>query len=210
MFVAALLCGCDSPAPPASPPPALPESAQAEEAPLREAFGLPLPPRVKEIRRADLQVTVDTDMTLRQLELFFKPRATDYEVLFVNGTLQIIGLREGMARASASYIAGTMSHVRIYYNAPRAEGEVNAPAQLVQGEPAPLSPGVDTSQRPQRRAPYQPPRRGEEVKIMTEDGRQLAPGARWGEPYFPPEGSPLHDETHRSNWGRPFGEWISY
>jgi hypothetical protein len=205
---ALLLLGCRQEAPTTTEPPPLPALASAEEASPRDAFGLPLPPRIKELRRYDDQITVDTDMTLRQLELFFKPRATDYEVLMVNGTLQIIGLREGMARASASYVAGTMSHIRIYYNAPRELGEVNAPPE---GTPAPDPTKPAAAQaRSTRRAPYKPPVRGEAVDLRTDDGRLLAPGAKWGEPYYPPKGTPLHDETHRSNWGRPFGEWLSY
>jgi hypothetical protein len=202
---AMLLLGCRQEAPAPTPPPQLP-SVQDEQGPsTRIAFGLPLPPRIKELRRSDAQITVDTDMTLRQLEMFFKPRAIDYEVLMVNGTLQIIGLREGMARASASYLAGTMSHVRIYYNAPRDPSEVNQP---IEGTPAPAKRPAQAQTT--RRTPHQPHTPGSPVELRTRSGELLAPGARWGEPYMPPPGTPLHDESQRSNWGRPFGQWIPY
>jgi hypothetical protein len=48
---------------------------------------------------------------------------------------------------------------------------------------------------------------GSPVELKTPDGDLLAPGARWGEPYTPPEGSPLDQPRFEANFGQPFGEW---
>lgn len=59
----------------------------------------------------------------------------------------------------------------------------------------------------ERRADWLEELHGQPVELRTRDGEKLAPGAYWGEPYTPPEGSPLHQERLRHNFGEPFGDW---
>ncbi len=189
---------CDQPQPPAPAPapattPVTPSAEQAQA--LREVYGLPLPPRVRSIKRRELTTLVETDMRINALEehLTRALRGSEFEVLRVQDTLRVVGLRSGMPSLEAAYIRGNRTNIMMIYHLIRPEeGYKDLPDDKV-----PI-------QIQNMREPY---KYGEEVKLRTPDGKLLAPGARWGLPYTPPPGSPLHTRRHSSNWGRPFGAW---
>jgi hypothetical protein len=168
----------------------------------REAYGLPLPPQVSSVRRDSDQVRVVTTMTLDELAEFYESRLQDYEVLRPPQKIRVLGLRSYMPEIHGHRFAGT---VRLFYTHerdPKAEGSV--------ADKDDRKAGVLESARAQKQTkPLHERKKGEKVMDRTADGELLAPGARWGEPYTPPPGTPLHKERYKSNWGKPYGEWVA-
>lgn len=192
------------------------ESEEGEErsmAEKREVFGLPLPPEYLSIQREELHARVATKMNLDELEAFFATRLQDYEVLRVGVRLQVLPLRPYSPSIDAYHFGGRRSHVVVNYRLPldqtsreREEKEQQEFQALVERARA------EKGNPPRRRNQGERPEwlddlQGQPVELRTEDGQLLAPGARWGVPYTPPKGSPLHTPRNIHNFGRPFGDW---
>ena len=189
----------------------------------REAFGMPLPPEVTSVRRDAQRVRVTTRMKMDDLQAFFESRLVDYEVFRVGNRLEMIPLRPHSPRAVARYFTDYRSHIIVEYRpAPdlaeleraRIPGVEPEGEQEASGEQAPTV-RVVTRERERPKSHANEPSwledlRGRPVELRTETGELLAPGAVWGEPYVPPEGSPLHTRRNRHNFGRPFGDWIAH
>lgn len=190
--------GCDSEEPPERKQVAeKPEQTDAPKeeadkpAPRTEAFGLPFPPKVTKVEDRGKKVRVRTDTPLAEIQKFFETRLTDFEILTPGYEVRAVGLRDYMPEV---YAYGVGSQTYVVYIPPK-----NKPAEAAKD-------GSEASKAPEKEPPSEP-KYGEKVLDRTSDGRLLAPGARWGQPYTPPPGSPLHQERYRSNFGRPFGEW---
>lgn len=186
----------------------------------RTAYGLPLPPKVADRREYERSIQVQTRMKLEEIIDFFRshPSVTDYEILQPKDwKFRMVGLQEFMPEVEG-YQYGPLVHLT--YRPARTEPEPPEPAA---DEPDQrVRPAAKTDQRPddpaasQRRSsePWERSfntagsrKQGEPVRLETPEGELLAPGAKWGEPYTPPEGSPLHKDRYRSNFGRDFGDW---
>lgn len=189
----------------------------------REAFGLPLPPEVISVRRTDQRVRATTNLSMQELREFFEARLIDYEILHVGARLEILPLRPHSSKATAYYFLGNRSHIVVEYFPPPDLAEQERVAEFSKMVVARME--EQAAENPQFRRDK--PRRervqthhdqplwveslyGEPVELRTPDGELLAPGARWGQPYTPPEGSPLHSSRNRHNFGRPFGDWKSH
>jgi hypothetical protein len=168
---------------------------------MRSAFGLPLPPSVRGIEERGDEIRVKTRMSLDEIEAFFKTRLTDYEVLRPGDQVRAVGLREFMPQVYA-YPYGPYSFV-VYMPAPTPDEAADGADDAANAKQA----SAKTKAAPKVK-PLSKRKRGEPVMDRTSDGELLAPGARWGEPYTPPPGSPLHKEHLRSNFGQPYGEWV--
>ncbi|MFP4598273.1 MAG: hypothetical protein ACOC9W_04535 [Persicimonas sp.] len=182
-----------------------PEEERAEVR--REAYGLPFPPSVLSIRDRQQKVLVETDMSLDQLEAFFEARLTDYELIEPRHQLRAVGLRDYMPQLYA-YASGRRRTTVVYL--PAADAPEEADDDTAQAANDPSSDNAKkrtTSKRPSNFTPPSQRRKGEPVTDLTDDGQPLAPGARWGEPYTPPKGSPLHQKRFESNFGKNYGEW---
>lgn len=180
-----VLVGCKDDPPPApkkAPEPAAqvdePSSPSIQEQ--REAFGLPLPPEIIDIRRKDLMIVAHTRLSLAEVAKFYEGKLPDHEVIEERRSRQYIPLRETLPELYAF------------------QGAYSAPTRLRFRIDKPVIP-------PEQRVEIKP---GDPVNFKLPDGRDLAPGAVYGEPYFPPPGSPLSDKRYRSNWGKPFGQWV--
>lgn len=156
---------------------------------MRQAFGLPFPPDVQYVRKGPRFVEVGTNLSLEELERFFKGRLVDYEYLHPHQTqLRIIGLRAHMPQIRITN-RSSRQPIAVRYIEQFAAVAAEAKTQAEPAEPA------------------EEPEKGDPVQIKMPDGKLLAPGARWGEPYTPPPTSPLYQERYRANFGKPFGEW---
>ena len=187
------------------------DATRGDEARARQnAFGLPLPPRVLSIERHDRQVRVKTDMTMRQLELFYQGALKDYEVIVTSNALKAYALRPNMPWVRAIRQYGPRRPIDVTYLQPmRLEnsGASDQPSADVaahdkRGERA------DTSR--DTRSTEERYRHGAPVTRRDAKGNLIAPGARWGVPYTPPPGSPLHKKKYEHNFGRPYGEWFAH
>lgn len=179
-----------------TPPPKKKEEVAAEVTPppeeakpymkVRQAYGVPVPPEVVYLKEMDDFIEVGTRLRLDELRSFFEERLVDYEFIERDkNSLRLVGLRSGMPTIWIDQGLSTLP-VKVLYvrQAPKpAEGEAKA-------EPKPM------------------PRKGEAVDNRLPNGELVAPGARWGEPYVPPVGSPLHQPRYRANFGKPFGTWV--
>lgn len=198
-FATALLlvaggCGScrDEPSPPpktqVEPEPAEPPAEPKAYAKVREAYGAPVPPEVVYVKEMVDFIEVGTMLRLEELRGFFEERVVDYEFIQRNrNSLRLVGLRSGMPTIWIDQ--GTLNmpvKVRYVQQRPRAQA---APG-TVGAKPEPM------------------PRQGEPVENRLPNGELVAPGARWGEPYVPPQGSPLAQPRYRANFGKPFGTWI--
>ncbi|MFW5968816.1 MAG: hypothetical protein ACOCV2_14925 [Persicimonas sp.] len=194
------------------------EASGKEDEQPREAFGIPFPPQVLHVRDEGVKVRVQTELSLDELAEFFKGRLTDYEILDAGHELRVVGLREYMAQVYAYRYADV---TQVVYVAPGGHRGGGASAEKgddsnKEGSSSGRADGDET--RTQRQATRAKPRagskpiaqrkKGEPVRDRNADGELIAPGARWGEAYTPPEGSPLHKKRHESNFGRPYGEWV--
>lgn len=181
----------------------------AEMAENRQAFGLPFPPDVLEVIRTKTDVRVTTRLTLDEVRDFFEARLVDFELIDEGRKLRVIGLRDYMPEIVA-YQSGKI--VRLHYRSaperPKIAGaEAGADGQASVDHPP------ETTERKFTRTDQKLPserRPGDPVTDRTADGQLVAPGARWGEPYTPPQGSPLHTKRNRPNFGRPYGQWQTF
>ena len=198
------------------------DDEEAEEE-ITEVFGLPLPPEYHDIRMYEDRVRVATDMSLDELEEFFVRSLADHEVVRPGSRLQVVPLRPNSPRIRAFYFGSSRSHAVVQY---RRGTDPDKPPSITGGPPLPDedeadAAAVERTQRARQREPdprvmttTQTPEwiddvRGEPVELKTADGELLAPGAKWGEPYTPPEGSPLDQERLQHNFGKAFGDWRS-
>ena len=173
------------------------------------AFGLPLPPRVtRVIQRNDHYVVVETDMSIDERADFLEEALPNHEVLRLSLRLHAVALDQSLPEVRASYRSGRRSSVVVRYRASRyvEVGMDDGKAPVVKGPTVAGAVGADDGGPIDSRGKmlYRP-KKGTPVKLKTPDGKLLAPGAKWYEPYYPPKGSPLYND--KSNWGRPFGEW---
>ena len=205
-------CACDAKPPAPKTPPAPPEPEALPEPARRDVFGVPLPPRVRSMARNEHYVWVETDMNIPQLEAFYREAlaAKEFEVLRVNSTLRIVGLRPFMPVVKAAHVRGKRTNVRMIFMPSRSSEGLNAR----RGQADPGEPAATTQARRQRQQEQEQERAsqapGQDVLIKTSSGELLAPGAKWGEPYWPPEGSALHTRAMKHNWGKPFGQWHTH
>lgn len=183
------------------------EGDEVEKERISEAFGLPVPPDHYNVRQRNGRIEVRSDKSLEEIREFFESRVVDYEVVDEGWRFELVPLRSDAPSAVARYAAERGSAVRVQYrHAKDAVGskDVEAPPQAQDSD---MEATADED-RPRPTDPeWMEEHRGEPVELTTEDGQLLAPGARWGEPYIPPEGSPLDTELNTPNFGRPFGEW---
>ncbi|MFB6264300.1 MAG: hypothetical protein ABEL76_11855 [Bradymonadaceae bacterium] len=187
----------------------------------KTAYGLPLPPSTEHVRRYDGSVEVETRMSIDELVAFYRRRLVDYEILRpTKWKLRIVGLRDFMP-SIRGHEYGPL--VYLTYLPRRRRPRPAPPRGSAEEESAGEKGGrAEEADAPAESAPStgggsvestligpagQPHEKGEPVRLKTPDGELLAPGAKWGEPYTPPEGSPLHKPMYRSNFGEPFGEW---
>lgn len=164
----------------------------------REAFGLPFPPEVITVREYPQRVVIDTKLSLDEVESFYKSRLVDFEFVRPKKThLRVVGLRDYMPSVWATPRGRRWAPttVRLYPPKQRKDDVVENKGKSVIGADGAITRNDSK------------PRKGDPVTLTTEDGELLAPGARWGEPYHPPPGSPLAAKRFRANWGEPFGEW---
>ncbi|MFU8803657.1 MAG: hypothetical protein ACNA8W_07615 [Bradymonadaceae bacterium] len=172
----------------------------------REAFGLPLPPEVISIRRQAVMVEVITPMNFQALEEFFSARLPEYEFVRTRHILHGLPLYSYMPRIRVTRRGGRRSHSRVEYQLPRSWWEGS---QSIEGIDDTMAKTIETAREAMRTTidPGDSREPGSPVTLRTRDGELLAPGARWGEPYNPPVGTPLHTKRNSANFGRPFGEW---
>ena len=177
--------------------------AEARARERADAFGLPLPPRVLTIQRNERQIKLTTDMTLRELEEFFKKALPEHEVFLLGTTVRAVPLRESLPSVRVLRPHGPRYPKEVIYSL-KIEPKI-----VVKHISKPSGKGAkEDVKRGRVVTPTEPPTPGSAVRTRTASGELLAPGAKWGEPYTPPEGSPLHTERNKHNFGRPYGEWI--
>ena len=151
---------------------------------MRQAFGLPFPPEVAYVRKGVNFVEVGSNLRMPQLQEFFSQRLVDYEMVEVGrNDVRFIGLHSAAP------------DVRIIKRAPRVPLAVKYTLRTAEVEKQQLS------QRPD----FKP---GDKVETKLGDGRLLAPGAVYGQPYTPQPGDPLYQDRYRANFGKPFGTWV--
>lgn len=165
---------------------------------IRRAFGIPIPPDVEGVQEFDAQIIVVTRMKIDEIEEFYLSRLTDYEVIRDGLQIQIVGLRSNMAGARGGHMGSANMPVELVYYPPKPPRQQ---ALNLKGEP------VEKEHVPPPDDWFDKGLKGKPVDMRTTDGTLMAPGARWGEPYVPPEGTFFHKRTFKPNWGRPFGEW---
>ncbi len=211
LVVLAMGTGCSdcSESKPAPPPKTVKKDADAKDMSedaksiqdLREAFGVSLPPEVIRVYRADSYVRVETRLKLKDVKSFYESKLVDYELIEHRRQLRFIGLRDFMPEIKATQMAWkapTVIVIRkrestISLEEPKKEEKRPKTEVIVSGADKKLYVGK-----------YE---KGSPVMLKTPEGELLAPGARWGEPYVPPEGTPLHKTRYKSHFGKPFGEW---
>jgi len=158
----------------------------------RQAYGAPLPPEVVYLKEGPAFVEVGTKLRLKELRKFFETRLVDVEYIERDRTtMRIVGLRSGMPTIWIKQRVTTLP-TQVTYVAPVVKD--------VKPEPTPNPQSAATAKKTRQK--------GDPIEDRLPDGRLIAPGARWGEPYTPPQGSPLHDPRFRANYGKPFGTWI--
>lgn len=184
-----------------------PEDTAAEDERERtrgDAFGLPLPPRVLTVYRTEVSVKVTTDMTMAELDRFLRKNLIDYEFLSINGAVRAVPLRDHMPIVQVTRPYGPQHPRQVFYALPQRAVKARA---ATSGAPKGDARG-ERAEVASARQPAVKRKRGAPVELRTSKGELLAPGARWGVPYTPPPGTPLHKEKNRHNFGRPFGQWI--
>lgn len=190
------------------------EESGDEEETLDRAFGLPVPPDASTIYEGDTRVRVATDMDLGELEEFFIEHVVDIEVVVDGGRLDTVPLRPHSPTADARHQSrsDTDSPVVINYRPPTDPAKEDRQILPIGGEEDDDEDGAEAVSSHSANTPGQRPdwlddAKGEPVELRTDDGELLAPEAKWGEPYTPPEGSPLDDPRFEHNYGRDFGDW---
>jgi len=180
----ALSVGCKSKEEVQEPSPQLQDVLEVvEQAPVfpREVFGIPLPPELVEVSESSHSARVVTNLSLKEVATFYESRLQDYEFIEVQNRMELRPLRE------------FMPVVRIVQ--PRKRSLTGIYITV------PQSPKPKAEMKTEYVA-------GELVDFKLPNGEELAPGARWGEPYTPPPGSPLAAPRYKSNHGKPFGTWV--
>ncbi|AWV90796.1 hypothetical protein [Bradymonas sediminis] len=168
-----------------------PDSARFD----RLVYGLPIPPNPIGLFEEKDKVRVQVASSLEEVGAFFEKNFVDFEILYSRDQVHAVGLRDFMPRVYA-YPYGPHSFV-VYTRAKLKPEEVKQAEAKARAKNVPS---------PKQIAAY---KKGDPILERTADGKLLAPGARWGEPYTPPPGSPLDTIHYRSNFGRPYGEWVS-
>ncbi len=147
-------------------------------------FGLPVPANAFSHFKIGADEAVLVKAKPETLKYFYQKHLVDYEIIEQDKTIFIVGLRSFMSSAKIyPYTNHKKSPLIIKFSPPEREISAEERENLISRK------------------------KGTEVKLRTKDGKLVAPGARWGEPYTPPFGTPLHKERYRLNWGRPFGQW---
>lgn len=203
-------CERDQDSSPDAATPAAPAQTSARElAAQREradAFGLPLPPRVLTIKRSKYRVTLTTDMSLAELELFFRKALPDHEVFRVSGTVTAVPLRDTLPRIKAKRSHGPLYPREVTYD---ITPDIKDTVQVYMATPSKSKDPRRDLKEARVISTTKAPTPGMPVTTRTASGALLAPGAVWGEPYTPPPNSPLHSERNRYNFGRPYGDWVA-
>lgn len=222
IFLAAAACKSEPESePPPEPDPVVEEQSDDEEQELKEhlqeLYGLPLPPNYDQIKRREFLVRVTTESTLEEVREFFEKEAVDAEVFEVNGRIEVVPLRTHAGRASAHWYGGRHGHTVIHYTRPPGLGDEQLQARADVDDDSDDESVPDDSPAFERTEPLRltepklprwvETQKGEPVEIRDANGDLIAPGAKWGEPYTPPEGSHLHQERYRHLWGTPYGAW---
>lgn len=173
------------------------EKAEAPEAdPFdRLVFGLPIPPNAVGLTEDGNKVRVQVAMPLPEIGAFFEANFVDFEILYSHDEVNAVGLRDYMPRVYA-YPYGKRSFV-VYTRAQLKPEEVKKAAEQAKAQNIPTADDITNYKK------------GDPILERANDGRLLAPGARWGEPYTPPPGSPLDKVRYRSSFGRPYGQWMA-
>ena len=183
-----------APAPKAAPPPppaAAPEEPVHPLLEMRQAFGLPLPPEVEWVKDRGSVIEVGTWLEVDEIESFFQSRLVDYEFLRIGpNDLHVIGLHSTMPRI---YVTKRARRVPISVTYAQQVGAMQREQR------------AEAKRKGQQAAPPKP---GEPVRMKLPNGKDLAPGARYGEAYTPKPGDPLHTKANAPNFGKPFGEWV--
>lgn len=172
----------------------------------REVFGIPLPPRVRSMSKNAHYVWVETDMSIKQLHAFYLKalKDSDFEVVRVRNSLRIVGLKPMMAFMQAAYIRGVRSNIRMVFSPTSSITSNTIKLKTVKKGNKVVVATKPTLKLVKSKSDT---RKGAPVKILTPDGKLLAPGAKWGVPYTPKPGDPLHKRSMKHNFGKPFGEW---
>lgn len=200
-FAASFGCGgCKDEAP--TPPPKQAAVEKPEEPPReptnpilqsRQAYGAPLPPEIVYLKEGPRFIEVGTKLRLKELRKFFETRLVDVEYIERDKhSIRIVGLRSGMPTIWIEERISTLP-TQVLYTENIERPRPAAPTAVAKAEPP---------------KPSKPRQKGDPVEDRLPDGTLLAPGARWGEPYTPPPGTPLHDPRFRANFGKPFGTWV--
>lgn len=188
---------------PAEDPPApLAPDAPAPSKVPQTVYGLAVPPNALHVDEGKYQVRVKVRMSLQDVGKFLEQNLVDFEVLYPKDQVRAVGLRSYMPSIYV-YPQGPFSFL-VYSPGDLQPEAVDAPEPREPTQRRVLVAGRDVAPEPRH---Y---KKGDPILERTQDGQLLAPGARWGEPYTPPPGSPLDQPHFRTNFGRPFGEWISH
>lgn len=165
----------------------LPEKKKEQEKKIPERiFGIPVPPQAFSHFTLSNDEAILTKLSLQQVENFYKKNLVDFEVIRQDKRVFVVGLRTFMASAQVSYYT-TRSDAAVIVQFKKPQKYLNPPKY--------------------KDGKIIMPKKGDKVELLTSDGKLLAPGATWFEPYTPPVGSPLHKPRYQSNWGTPFGKW---
>lgn len=221
-------CRAEEESAPSEPPPVEEEVDEEgdekaqEHAEVAELYELPLPPEYFNIQHQKFRVRVATEMDVEEVAQFFEEQAVDVEVFRRSTSADVLPLRSHSGRAKIFNFGGRNGHTVIEYrrppslnnqaaadddeddDRPEMSEEEQAQAERIAASPPMVKPqSLDEPRLPV----WVAEKRGEPVEIRDASGQLVAPGAKWGEPYTPPEGSPLHDERYRRYWGKPYGTW---
>lgn len=189
LLASLLVLSCDDK--PAEPPEVTKEEPKVEdkapEAPVlpREVHGVPLPPQLVEVQENTRNARAATTLDLKEVANFYESRLVDYEFLEFENRMELRPLRDYMPLIRLSQPRRKMNtaiFIIIKDDQTLKKFAAEFKGEYVKGEP---------------------------VDFKTPDGELMAPGARWGESYTPPPGSPLDKPRYKSNFGKPFGEWVS-
>jgi hypothetical protein len=181
-----------------------------------ELYGLPMPPDYFHVQRQNYRIRVSTDLDVEEVAEFFEDHAVDAEVFRSGGRIEVLPLRSQSGRATAYNYGGRNGYTVIDYRRPpdRARAQAQEPEQEQERSAEEIRVASMTREDAEPVPITQPQlpvwvaqKKGEPVEARDDQGNLIAPGARWGEPYIPPEGSPLHNERYRHLWGRPYGAW---
>lgn len=163
-----------------------PEKDVAEKPSIpREILGVPLPPESFGLEVVGSRHRVRVKMKMEEVKEFYVGRLVDYELVEAKRRAEFRGLR------------AFMPSVRL------RQHRYNEPVIIDIIEPMRPAPPLSEEAIVEARQRV----KGAPVEERLPNGELVAPGARWGESYTPPKGSPLDHPRYRVNYGKPFGEW---